>query len=1262
LEQLDINHVLKHSAFSKDQALNIWLQPQQANFSYNDGDEAENYLLQVTQNATDLSTYSDELKSKIKDWPSNYHLSSRRSNLLWPFKAWFKNKRILEIGCGCGAITRFLGETGAQVISVEGSLRRAQIARSRCRDLNNVEIICAPSSELPNLGKFDAVLLIGVLEYARVFLGPNGQALLLDDCYSRLTNEGRLFLAIENKLGIKYFAGANEDHVGQPMFSINDLYTEQSVATFGRQELISLLNTAQFINVEEFIPLPDYKLPVSVVTPLGWQRYADKLTSLAVESAFMDTQGVDGYLFSLEKATANIWQNNLAPDMENSFLMIAAKSPSNEKVVPTNEAAYHFSTDRLASFGKIITFLGDEQNKLSILTEPLPVPDKRPHNLLIQKIDKSTHAFIAGENWLFSLIKIVNHPNWELIDIAHWAKQWVESLLRHFSLPLTYDKNTKMPASAFDAMPFNTIQTRNNEFFYFDLEWSLEEPDISLGYVVFRGIFHSLSRITSFACSESIKTKKAFQLAFEVIEAMGLQISLEEQDIYLAREARFLSAVSNITEETGLRSCKNVHINMRIIPTRQTLEEFEHRLQKTQQQLQETQQQLQDTQEKLNNTYNQLHQVYQSSSWRITSPARKLINICKAFMRKFKPYQAFLKRIINLAPKYAKESGGWKNVYKKSWDIFRKQGFSGLKQKLLTLPHLDHSFSYQNWIAQYDTLSEIELERIEKNIHGMVSPPLLSIVMPVYNPSAKLLRETIESVQNQLYPFWELCIADDASSNQAIQRLLTEYAQKEARIKITFREKNGHISAASNSALALATGDFIALLDHDDLLPKHALYEIACVINKHPEISMIYSDEDKITEQGQRFDPYFKSDWDPDLFLGQNLFSHLGVYRRTLVDQVGGFNIGLEGSQDYDLALRCWEKVGDKAIYHIPKILYHWRVTFGSTAATTRAKPYAFLASIKAKESFIARNNINAEVIALETLSFTRIKYKLPQTPPLVSIIIPTRDGYHLIKQCIDSIFQKTHYPNYEIVIIDNGSTEARVLEFFEMLKSRKNITIMRDDSPFNYSALNNKAVKICKGDILCLLNNDIEVITPDWLNEMVSQAIRPEIGAVGACLWYPNDTLQHGGVILGIGGIAGHAHHGITKADLGYFSRAKLVQNYSAVTAACLVVKKSVYQKVGGLNEINLKVAFNDVDFCIRVKNAGYRNLWTPFAELYHHESATRGPDTAPDKVERFNEEINYMKHMYGDSLLYDPAYNINLDLYRENYTLAFPPRPYKL
>ncbi len=574
---------------------------------------------------------------------------------------------------------------------------------------------------------------------------------------------------------------------------------------------------------------------------------------------------------------------------------------------------------------------------------------------------------------------------------------------------------------------------------------------------------------------------------------------------------------------------------------------------------------------------------------------------------------------------------------------------------------------YALWMKNSEDFSAPALARLRAESAAWPDRPLISVVIPTYNTPERWLKAAIESVRAQTYENWQLCIADDASPQTHVRSLLESYAKSDPRIKITLRPKNGHISAASNSALELATGDWVSLLDHDDELSPDALHHVAAAIRAHPDAGIIYSDEDKIDEAGQRYAPYFKPDFLPDLFTGQHYLTHLCTYRTALVREVGGFRVGYEGSQDWDLALRVSEKITPAQVHHIPRILYHWRAIAGSTALVITEKSYPVEAARKALRDHFARVGESVELV-LQPGSHWRAQYRPPAPAPLVSLVIPTRNGLQLLQRCVDSILDKTTYPCYEILVVDNGSDDPATLAYLAQLAngthpgltSARTARVLRDESPFNYSALNDRAVAQARGEFVGLLNNDLEVISPDWLDEMVAQAARPGIGCVGAMLYYPDDTIQHAGVILGIGGangvggVAGHAFKKFPRGTDGAFNRARLAQNFSAVTAACLVVRKAIFEQVGGLDEQGLTVAFNDIDFCLKVRAAGYRNLWTPHAEFYHHESASRGHENTPEKHARFRGEIETMHARWGDALKHDPAYNPNLTLISEDFGIA--------
>ena len=561
---------------------------------------------------------------------------------------------------------------------------------------------------------------------------------------------------------------------------------------------------------------------------------------------------------------------------------------------------------------------------------------------------------------------------------------------------------------------------------------------------------------------------------------------------------------------------------------------------------------------------------------------------------------------------------------------------------------------YEIWIDTYDYLSVRDKPALIDAIRRLEHKPLISVLMPVYNTPVKLLDEAIMSVRSQVYSNWELCITDDCSTNNLTKARLQQWAKEDNRIKVVYREENGHISNATNSAFEIANGEWVALLDHDDLLRENALAEVVLELNQHPDAQIIYSDEDKIDKDGVRYDPYFKPEFSRELFRSQNYFNHLTVHRAENIRAVGGWRIGYEGSQDYDLNLRIFERIPPETIRHIPKVLYHWRSIEGSTALAGSEKDYAYDAGKRALEGHIQRLNLPATVEEIAGIPFYRMRYSIPDPAPMVSLIIPTKDKIDLLKGCINSILKKTTYHNYEIIVVDNQSIEEDTLLYFKEIKKSKKIRVIHYTKPFNYSAINNFAVDNAKGSIVGLINNDIEVISPEWLTEMVSWAALPEIGCVGAKLYYSNDTIQHAGVIVGLGGVAGHSHKYFPKDHPGYFHRLSVLQNLSAVTAACLLVRKSVYMEVGGLNAKDLTVAFNDVDFCLKVHSQGYANVWTPFAELYHFESISRGVEDNPEKISRFNREIDYMKKTWDHHLQNDPFYSPNLTKAREDFTVS--------
>lgn len=559
---------------------------------------------------------------------------------------------------------------------------------------------------------------------------------------------------------------------------------------------------------------------------------------------------------------------------------------------------------------------------------------------------------------------------------------------------------------------------------------------------------------------------------------------------------------------------------------------------------------------------------------------------------------------------------------------------------------------YERWFEEHRPSARVlSLQRQEK----MDRMPKISIIVPVYKTPADFLRQMIGSVQAQTYENWELCLADGGVDDTSVQSIIEKEYAKEPRIRYRKLDANKGISGNTNAALALATGEWIGLLDHDDLLAPDALYETVKAMNAHPEAEAFYSDEDKVSmDLKHHFEPHFKSDYNPELLRSNNYICHFFVTSREMMDRVGGFRAEFDGSQDHDLILRITERA--REVVHIPKILYHWRMHRNSTAANPQSKMYAFDAGKRSVQAQLDRLGIDASAEHTEHLGFYRVDYHVKEEP-LVSIIIPNKDQADVLRRCIESVLDKTLYKNYEILVIENNSTEEETFRYYKELEKEERVRVLTwPGKGFNYSAINNFGAGEAKGDYFLLLNNDIEVIRPDWLTRMVGCCAQKGVGAVGAKLFYPDGTIQHGGVIVGLGGIAGHMFLQKPGDFVGYFARAKVQQDLSAVTAACMLVKAEAYRAVGGLNE-EIKVAFNDIDFCMRLRKAGLRIVLDPNVQLIHHESISRGQDTTPEKRKRFESEVKYFEDHWGEELAAgDPFYNPNLSLVAtQDFTLKW-------
>lgn len=705
----------------------------------------------------------------------------------------------------------------------------------------------------------------------------------------------------------------------------------------------------------------------------------------------------------------------------------------------------------------------------------------------------------------------------------------------------------------------------------------------------------------------------------KVVKDQNIHIQNYKEEVY-EKKIHILNLEKKITDENiHLQNYKrDIKEKKNLLRTlKKEIKQQEKEIKQQEKEIKQQEKEIYDKEVHIRNIEDNMNLILKSKVWRVADFFRRV----------------FYMKILKIFP-----------PLQKSALTITREGFPSFRQKVKKRKMMRTKDIYDIWMEQ-NSLTEEKIKSIREEVEKFPYKPKISIIMPVYNVERIWLEKAIKSVFDQLYPNWELCIVDDASPKKHVKETLKKY-EKNKKINIKYLKENRGISEASNEALSLASGEFTGFLDHDDELSIDALYENVKLLNDHQEADLIYSDEDKINPEGKRIEPYFKPDWSPDLFLSYNYICHFAVCRKKILDKIKGFRKGFEGSQDYDLLLRFTEKT-DK-IFHIPKVLYHWRQIKGSAATFHKEKITHIENTIRALKDALKRRKIEADVekgIHFDQFESYRVRRKIKGSP-LVSIIIPMRDMVSFLKRNLRGIEEKTDYKNYEVIIVDNNSREKETLDYFKTLKEKDNIRIIEYKDEFNFSKINNFTVKKAKGEHILFLNNDIEAISQGWLAAMLEHSARKEVGAVGAKLIFPNDTIQHAGTVLGLGGVAGHSHKHFPADSNGYFGALNTIRNYSAVTAACLMTKKKVFEEVDGFDEIHLSVAFNDVDLCLKIREKGYLVIYTPFSALYHFESKSRGYDLNPD-------EIMYMKNRWGKILFSDPYYNPNLTFDSEDFRI---------
>lgn len=619
------------------------------------------------------------------------------------------------------------------------------------------------------------------------------------------------------------------------------------------------------------------------------------------------------------------------------------------------------------------------------------------------------------------------------------------------------------------------------------------------------------------------------------------------------------------------------------------------------------------------------------------SKAFKLVNVVqKAFLRFF-PLHTRRRAFLRAGVRSVGNAAGWV--------LNARAARNGPPPEARYLTEATPPDEYRRWIARFEPKAA---ELAKQRVHKFSRSPKVSIVVPVFNPPAKYLEAMIQSVIAQTYPNWELCLAD-ASPAAHVRPILEKFAAADSRVKVQFLPENRGIAGNTNAAVAMTTGDYIAFADHDDTLAPFALFEVLSAINADPAVDFLYSDEDKLDSAGERVEPNFKPDWSPETIRSRNYVCHLTVMKRSLVEEIGAFRPGFDGAQDYDLVLRASERAAK--ITHLPHVLYHWRMHEQSTASNKGSKSYAFENGKKAIAEHLARVGIDGSVHDGPTLGTYQVIYHL-RTQPLVSVIVPNKDHPDMLARCVDSL-AKSSYANYELIVVENGSTKPETFALYEQIQQQPHARVLEWKKPFNYAAVNNFAAAVARGEYVLFLNNDIESVNPDWLESLVKQAAQPGVGAVGAKLYYADDTIQHAGIVVGMGGVAGHSHLNFPRQASGHMQRLTYTQNVAAVTGACLLMPKAVFDAIGGFDE-GYVLAFNDVDLCLKVLAAGHRIVWTPDAELYHLESKTRGPEDTDEKQKRFKREFDLFHSKWGQFLKAgDPYYSPHFRLDRPDFAL---------
>ncbi len=1341
---------------------NVWHVPAPTeNFGYSDGSEVETYLKKCFEECSDLSSTSIQLEDRIVDWPTEYHLSPMRANLLRAFDL-TRTDKVLELGAGCGTITRYLGEAGLQVDAIEGSAARAALARQRCHELDNVSIVNCNFNdlELPE-NYYDGIFAIGVMEYAKYFRSGDAShretvKVILNNLLSSLSQEGCIVIAIENRLGLKYLFGAGEDHYGSAYTGVYGYRVDDSIRTYSRNEWLGIFSELGIESHSFLFPFPDYKVPSVILC----DEYLNGNPHAATQFSRIASRDYAN-LLAHDNPEKTFWeglqQENIAGSLSNSFLIVLARSDDAIKQFAANDFVHCSNLARKPVY-RTVSRKPAEKNivfKHKIYPEITPASgDSR----LVHRPTEET--FVSGETLADQWCKI--------LLCGGSFSDLVKSLHTYFDYLLQCRSEYKESGGLVDLLPFNIIVHPDGRYQAIDHEWVWKDGEVEPDFVLFRALLYfaindrsALRHVLateeiinirqfvkkSFTCLgldlerhldtyiemenyiQQVTRNKdhAFEIREELEKAFGLY-EFEPKLIWTAPDQsqgelkcraylgqndqrvkfelptglprihslRFSPSVSGFlhlhefavyavgddNEEVTITSILGAEIAQRAMLEHIDAEQDEDGAAVFFFKQDDAGIELDLSGLDFPENSTRLH-VIVTLDWPVskdfglfrdayvnknTALELDLVShrqqIVELRAEKFELVQAnhTIQKELKAAKqelRLIKSSRVWETAEKG-----RRLLYGGLLKKPLngTTPNsriadandVNHRVSkkFPDELFVADSASPGSNPATDRSQPARQNPfeinPKISIVMPVFNTDSLWLEAAISSIKYQSYGNWEVCIVDDCSSNTDTRTGLSKI--NDPRVKLQTLPENRGISRATNAGLRMASGEYIAFMDHDDELTPDALYEVVKSINEHdPDI--VYSDEDLIDPRGEYSRPHYKPDYSPDLLLSHNYITHLLVVRKALVEEVGKLNSAFDGAQDYDFVLRACEKTN--RIHHIPKVLYHWRQTQQSTSMVADAKPEANDRALDVVRAALTRRGVKGVVSHANMPYFYRIDRKI-HNEPLVGIVIPFMDRADLLDLCISRILEVSTYNNYEIIGVSNNSEldeTHRAMRDYELMDNR--VKFYEFNNPFNFSRIVNYGVSKSNGEHVVLVNNDIRVITWSWIEALLQHSQRDEVGAVGGKLYYPDNTVQHAGIVVGIDGYAGHGHKRAPARANGYFNRLQVTHNVSAVTGAFMMVKKSLFENVGGFDEDHFQIACNDVDFCLRLRALGYYNIFTPYAEAYHDESASRGYETTDDKKARFDAEKALFSQRYAELFEHgDPFYNPNLTHTAEDFS----------